>query len=65
MLMAILEFDIAAMKAVMVVPMFAPRINGTTPWSFTTFFATSGTTSDVVTVLERIAAVSNSPQPKD
>ena len=63
-LIAMLEFDIAAMNAVIVVPMFAPRINGTDWLSRITFFATNGTTSEVVIVLERIAAVSTSPQPK-
>src|SRR5690606_19230894 len=59
------EWIIAAMKAVMVVPMFAPRINGTTSRNETTFFAAIGTTSEVVTVLDRIAAVVTSPQKND
>src|SRR5262245_10499392 len=45
--------------------MFAPRINGTASSSFTTFLATIGTTSEVVTELERMAAVVSIPQPKD
>ncbi len=47
------------------VPMLAPRMNGTTPFSLTNFLATRGTTNDVVIVLDLIAAVINSPQPKD
>src|SRR6187402_3431498 len=64
-LMAALELNEAARKAVMVVPMLAPRINGTADRSFTNFLATSGTTRDVVTVLERMRAVVNNPHPKD
>src|SRR5690606_10684874 len=59
------ECDSAAIKAVMVVPIFAPRINGTTFRNETIFFAAIGTTRDVVTVLDRIAAVVISPQKND
>ena len=66
MLMALLlEFTIAAMNAVIVVPIFAPIINGAAIRIFTIFFATMGTTIEVVMVLERIAAVVMSPQKKD
>lgn len=66
MLMALLlEFTIAAINAVIVVPIFAPIINGAAIRIFTIFFATIGTTIEVVIVLERIAAVVTSPQKKD
>ncbi len=64
-LMAALELNEAAINAVTVVPMFAPRMNGTADLSLINFFATNGTTSEVVTVLERMSAVVNKPQPKD
>lgn len=60
-----LEFRMAAMKAVTVVPMFAPRINGTALRSVIIFCATIGTTTDVVMVLERMAAVVANPQKND
>src|SRR5258706_14966518 len=46
-LIAALELNMAAMKAVMVVPTLAPRINGAAARSVTTFFATRGTTREV------------------
>ena len=65
MLMAMFELTMAARNALMVVPMLAPRINGTALRSFTIFFATSGTTREVVTELDRIAAVVSTPHAKD
>ena len=65
MLMAAFELNIAAINAVRVVPIFAPKIKGTAFLSLTTFLATNGTTNEVVTELERIAAVVIRPQPKD
>ena len=65
MLMAALELNIAAIKAVIVVPMFAPKIKGKADLSFTTFLATKGTTNEVVIVLDRIAAVVSRPHAKD
>src|SRR5688572_7713905 len=56
------EFKVAAMKAVMVVPMLAPIIKGAAFFNVTTRWATSGTTNDVVMVEERIAAVVVIPQ---
>ena len=53
------------MKAVIVVPIFAPNMNGTASRSLTIFFATMGTTMEVVIVLERIVAVVMRPQAKD
>ena len=64
-LMAALELKRAAMNAVMVVPIFAPRIKGKAEFILTIFFATNGTTSEVVIVLDRMAAVVNNPHPKD
>ena len=64
-LIAAFELNIAAIKAVMVVPIFAPSIKGKADFNRTTFLATKGTTNDVVTVLDRIAAVVNNPQAKD
>ena len=64
-LMAALELTMAARNALMVVPMFAPMMNGMALRRRTTFLATRGTTSEVVTVLERIAAVVRKPQPND
>ena len=55
----------AAMNAVMVVPMLAPRINGAALRSETIRCATIGTTTEVVMVLERIAAVVTVPQKND
>ena len=65
MLIAAFELNIAAIKAVIVVPMLAPSIKGKADFNRITFLATKGTTNDVVTVLERIAAVVNNPQVKD
>src|SRR5436190_13650981 len=65
MLMAVFELTIAARNALMVVPMLAPRINGTALRSLTNRLATRGTTNEVVTELLRIAAVVSTPQAKD
>src|SRR5271170_3930880 len=64
-LIAALELNKAAMKAVMVVPILAPRMKGNTDFLFTIFLATRGTTREVVTVLDRIAAVVSTPQTND
>ena len=64
-LIAALELKVAAMNAVIVVPMLAPKMNGAASFNFTTFFATSGTTNEVVTVLDLMAAVVSNPHPKD
>jgi hypothetical protein len=61
----VLEFNIAAMNAVIVVPTLAPMINGAASFKVAIFFATMGTTTDVVMVLDRIAAVVSSPHEKD
>ena len=61
----VFEFNVTAMKAVIVVPMLAPIIKGAACFRLTIFFATIGTTTDVVMVLDRIAAVVTSPQPND
>jgi len=58
---AVLEFSVAAIKAVMVVPMFAPIIKGAACLSVVIRLATMGTTTDVVMVLDRIAAVVSRP----
>lgn len=65
MLIAMLELKTAAIKAVIVVPILAPRINGAASFKVTIFFATKGTTREVVMVLDRIVAVMISPHPKD
>src|SRR5688572_3745391 len=67
MLMAldVLEFNVAAINAVIVVPILAPRINGAASFNVAIFLATMGTTTDVVMVLERIAAVVSRPHAKD
>lgn len=65
MLIAAFELKVAAINAVMVVPIFAPKINGTADFSLTTFFATKGTTNEVVTVLDLMAAVVSNPQVND
>jgi hypothetical protein len=65
MLMAAFELNVLARNAVMVVPMLAPKINAPACLSLITFFATKGTTNDVVTVLDRIAAVVSKPHPND
>ena len=61
----VFELSVAAMKAVIVVPMFAPMMKGAACFNVAIFFATIGTTTDVVMVLERIAAVVSKPHPKD
>ena len=58
-------YSSAAKNAVTVVPMFAPMMNGAACFSFTIFFATIGTTTEVVIVLDRIAAVVMRPHVKD
>lgn len=67
MLMALEEFtlSVAAINAVMVVPMLAPSINGAAFRKVIIFCATIGTTTDVVIVLERMAAVVRRPQKND
>lgn len=65
MLMAAFELNVLAKKAVIVVPMLAPKINAPACLSLITFFATNGTTKEVVTVLDLIAAVVSRPQPND
>src|SRR5690349_13151176 len=55
----------AAINAVMVVPMLAPKIKGAAFRSDTIFCATIGTTTEMVIVLERMAAVVTMPQKKD
>ena len=65
MLMPWFELNMAAMRAVSVVPMFAPKINGAACFKPITFFATKGTTNEVVTVLDRMSAVVSNPQPND
>ena len=59
------EFSMAAIKAVIVVPILAPKINGTAFLRLTIFWATMGTTREVVMVDERIAAVVKRPQKND
>ena len=61
----VLTLKKAAINAVMVVPMFAPKMNGAALRNGTMRCATMGTTTDVVMVLERIAAVVMVPQKKD
>lgn len=61
----VFEFKVAAIKAVTVVPILAPIMNGAACLRLAIFFATIGTTTEVVMVLERIAAVVSSPQLKD
>jgi len=63
--LAVFEFKNAAINAVTVVPILAPRIKGAACLSFTIFCATIGTTTEVVMVLDRMAAVVNKPQVKD
>ena len=67
MLMAadVLLFKIAAINAVTVVPTLAPIINGAACFSVATFFATIGTTTEVVIVLDRMAAVVSTPHKND
>ena len=57
-----LEFKVAAIKAVIVVPMFAPKMKGAAFLRETTRLATNGTTADVVMVEDRIAAVVVTPK---
>ena len=61
----VFEFKETAMKAVMVVPMLAPIINGAACFMPVIFLPTIGTTTDVVIVLDRMAAVVTSPHAKD
>ncbi len=61
----VLEWSAAAIKAVMVVPILAPKMNGAALRNVVTFLATSGTTKDVVMVLDRMAAVNTVPQAND
>src|SRR5688572_5749682 len=61
----VFEFKNAAINAVTVVPILAPRMKGAACLSFTIFCATIGTTTEVVMVLERIAAVVSKPHVKD
>ena len=63
--MAMLELKMAAMNAVMGVPMLAPNMNGAAFFKLTAPFATNGTTNEVVMVLDRMMAVVRSPHPKD
>jgi hypothetical protein len=65
MSMAPLELKMAAINAVIVVPMLAPSMKGAAFLRLTMPFATKGTTSEVVIVLERIVAVVIRPQPND
>lgn len=58
-------YSSAAKNAVTVVPMLAPMMNGAACFNFTIFFATIGTTTDDVMVLDRIAAVVMRPHVKD
>lgn len=60
-----LAFNVAAIIAVTVVPMLAPSINGTAFRRVIIFCATMGTTTEVVMVLERMAAVVTNPQKND
>ena len=61
----VFEFNVAAINAVIVVPILAPMINGAASFNVAIFLATMGTTTDVVMVLERIAAVVSSPHAND
>ncbi len=61
----VFEFKNAAINAVTVVPILAPKIKGAACLSFTIFCATIGTTTEVVIVLERMAAVVSKPHVKD
>ncbi len=63
--MAAFELKVLAINAVMVVPMLAPKINDPACLSRIIFLATKGTTNEVVTVLDRIAAVVSKPQAND
>ena len=61
----VFEFNVAAINAVTVVPIFAPMINGAACFRLVIFLATIGTTTEVVIVLERMAAVVIRPHAKD
>ena len=63
-LMALGDLLKAATKAVKVVPIFAPMINGNALRKETLSVATNGTINDVVTVLECMSAVVTMPQEK-
>ena len=65
MALEVLAFNVAAIKAVMVVPILAPKMNGAALRNETIFCATIGTTTEVVMVLERMAAVVVIPQKND
>lgn len=56
---------IAASSAVIVVPIFAPTINGYTCFRFTLEVATNGTIIDVLIELDCQEAVRNNPHPND
>jgi len=56
---------ITAIKAVMVVPTFAPIMKGAACRKVVILFATMGTTTEVVIVLDLIAAVVSTPHEKD
>lgn len=62
---AVFAYHVTAINAVMVVPIFAPIINGAACFNEANFFATMGTTTEVVIVLERMAAVVSMPHPND
>lgn len=64
-LMAVSELKLAAIKAVKVVPKFAPIINGKALMSLIFLVATNGTNKEVETELDWIADVINTPQPND
>ena len=67
MLMAgvVLLLNSTARNAVMVVPTLAPMIKGAACLKVTSFLATIGTTTEVVIVLDRMAAVVATPQNRD
>jgi hypothetical protein len=56
------EFNVAAIKAVIVVPMLAPKIKGAAFFNETMRCATKGTANEVVMVEDRMAAVVVTPQ---
>ena len=58
-------FKIAASNAVIVVPIFAPIINGKASFIFILPVATTGIRSEVVTELDCMAAVKSTPQEND
>jgi len=65
MLIAASFLKIAAIKAVIVVPIFAPKINGNASLALMRPIATTGTNKEVVTELDCIDAVSNTPHKND